>query len=273
MAIDSSFTPLTGAAPGAIPPQSMFPGAGAGNALGASTGNMLGASIGSLMGALGNNTPPQPTQVMFGGEMTRQGGAAQPSAGAPTPDEAAQQTGAQEMQTTPAGQAEGQQGSGMDWGTLAQMLVGTGATIAGKPQILALMQYLTQLQKQAGGAEKEKPQGTSSEGTTNTPAASGQTTTQTQDPVASQEGSAPAGDGGKSAQKGPDGSGQQSEQPVPAQGVPAGMEQNPGWVGGNLQEELAKAQALLQIFAPQQMPSFQQSPLPNNAQVFNQGQV
>lgn len=268
MAIDSSFTPLTGAAPGAIPPQSMFPGAGVG------TGDPLGASINALAGVLGGNSAPQPTQVMFGGEMTRgnQGGASQSPTVVADPD-TAKQTGAQEMQTTPAGQAEGQQGSGMDWGTLAQMLVGTGATIAGKPQILALMQYLTQLQKQAGGGEAEKPQGTSSEGTTNTPTASGQTTTQTQDPVASQEGSAPAEGGGTSAKQGTDGSGQQSEKSVAAQGAPAGMEQNPGWVGGNLQEELAKAQALLQIFAPQQMPSFQQSPLPNNAQVFNQGQV
>lgn len=265
MAIDSSFTPLTGAAPGAIPPQNMFPGGG--------SGNTLGASLGALVGALGGSSAPQPTQVMFGGEMTRgnQGGASQSPIVTAAPD-AAQQTGAQEMQTTPAGQAEGQQGSGMDWGTLAQMLVGTGATIAGKPQILALMQYLTQLQKQAGGDEKEKPQGTNSEGTTKTPV-SGQTTTQTQDPVASQEGSAPAEGGDTSAQKGPNGGGQQSEKSVPAQGVPAGMEQTPGWVGGNLQEELAKAQALLQIFAPQQIPSFQQSPLPNNAQVFNQGQA
>ncbi len=258
---------LTGASPGGIPPANMFPSGG-----GSEAGT--GAALSSLLGALGGQNQSAPGTNIIGGEMLRAG--SNSVAPLPTavinPDAAMQQAPAPATETTPAGQP---QGGGLDIGKLAQMIVGTGATIADRPEVIALMQWLTQMQGQASKPQSDPAAGAGSDGKSgaatkaNSPTPSSQAV-QSPDPVKSQEGQGTASSGQPHPSEG--------NAPGSAQPMQAGQQgQNAAMVGGTEAGDTAAALQLLQILAPhllqpsQQLPQFQPAPLPDTNQVFNQG--
>lgn len=261
---------LTGASPGGIPPANMFPS-------GAGTGSSTGAVLSPLLGALGGQNQSAPGTNIIGGEMLRAG--SNSVAPLPTavinPDAAMQQDPMPATETTPAGQP---QGGGLDIGKLAQMIVGTGATIADRPEVIALMQWLTQMQGQAGKSQPDPAADAGSDGKSDTPAAATKTNpstpssqaVQSPDPVKSQEGQGTASSGQPHPSEG--------NAPGSAQPMQADQQgQNTAMVGGTEAGDTAAALQLLQILAPhllqssQQLPQFQPAPLPDTNQVFNQG--